>query len=199
MNRNSSIALLGAVLAVSVGLMGTSGVFSMPNSVATSESNTDGGKLLGHLTVTVKDPQGNIKAYRQMDNTVVNTGKICTIAAAFGTPASSCAVAPGGFQYIGVGIGATSEQTSQTQLTTEQVRNARSTVTTVNATGATGAQVVQSATFGFGTNNLSIQESGIFDNANIGSGHMFSRKLISPTVNVNIGDTLTVTWTITAG
>ena len=198
MNKNSSIALLGAVLAVSVGLMGTSGIFSMPSGIATtSQSEYDnGGKYLGHLTVIAKDPQGNIKAYRQMDNTVVNTGKICAIASTFTVPAACNNL---GFQYIAVGIGSTAEATAQTALVTEQVRTIRTTVTTVNATGTVGAQVVQSATFGFGTNGMSIQESGIFDSAGLGTGHMFSRKLISPTVNVNIGDTLTVTWTITAG
>ena len=72
MNRNSSIALFGAVFAVSIGLMGANGVFSMPTGITTSGTNyhENAGNLLGHVTMVAQDPSGNIKAYRQMDNVV---------------------------------------------------------------------------------------------------------------------------------
>lgn len=81
MNRNSSIALFGAVFVVAVGLMGANGVFSMSSGIiGTSGTNyhENAGNLLGHVTLVAQDPSGNIKAYRQMDNVVTQVGRTCT-------------------------------------------------------------------------------------------------------------------------
>jgi hypothetical protein len=210
MNRNSSIALFGAVFAVAVGLMGSNGVFSMPTTGIISSSGTNyhenAGNLLGHVTMIAQDPSGNIKAYRQMDNVVTQVGRTCTAADLFGSTAQC--TPRGGFNYIGIGSLSRAEVTSDTSLdsysslapqkeTSYVLTNSSS---STNAGGTYGATAVQTTSFIFG-NSQTVGEADLQDAAGetAGSEHAFARKAITPTIGVNSGDTLTVTWTIYTG
>ena len=209
MNRNSSIALFGAVFAVSIGLMGANGVFSMPTGITTSGTNYQehSGNLLGHVTLVAQDPSGNIKAYRQMDNVVTQVGRTCTAADLFGT-AAQC-TPRGNFQYIGIGSLSRAEVTSDTSLdsyipgsppqarTTYVLTNSSS---STNAGGTYGATAVQTTSFIF-SSTQTVGEANLQDAAatTAATEHTFARKAITPTIGVNSGDTLTVTWTIYTG
>ena len=160
MNRNSSIALFGAVFVVAVGLMGANGVFSMPTSgiIGTSGTNyhENAGNLLGHVTMIAQDPSGNIKAYRQMDNVVTQVGRTCTAADLFG---STVQCTPrGGFNYIGIGSLSRAEVTSDTSLDSYVVGSPPQKETSyvltnssssTNAGGTYGATAVQTTSFIF--------------------------------------------------
>ncbi len=171
MNRNSSIALFGAVFVVAVGLMGANGVFSMSSGIiGTSGTNyhENAGNLLGHVTLVAQDPSGNIKAYRQMDNVVTQVGRTCTAASLFGTVQSSGSdagcwprgtQASGEFQYIGIGSLSRAEVTSDTSLDSyipgspPQARTSyilTNSSSSTNAGGTYGATAVQSTSFIFG-------------------------------------------------
>ena len=211
MNRNSSIALFGAVFAVSVVFMGANGVFSMPSGITTTGTNyqEDAGKFLGHVTMVAQDPSGNIKAYRQMDNVVTNIGRTCTGAALFGTATTTGSPGcypRGNFQYIGIG------SNSQTETTTDQslygyiagsAPQTRAIYTLTNSTDSpttVGGVAVQTTSFLF-SSSQTVGEADIQDSAGTSTSleHAFARKAINPTISVNSGDTLTVTWTITTG
>lgn len=197
MKKYTVLTLVAAAMAVIGGTLAVNGLSATPLLIGESATKTleNGMPIMGHVTVVVTDPNGNIKAYRQMDNIVVNVGETCTGARMFGTTATQCANL-GLFNYIGIGTNSAAEDATHTGLQTEtNTRQQDLTNTLTNSTGP-GATSSLSGTFAF-TGSAGIQESGLFD-ASTG-GHMFARKLISPAVNVISGDSLTVTWTITTG
>ena len=73
MNKNAGILFLGAVVALGLG------VFAISNSFETNDLSTlnSGSFMTGHLTLTATDENGNIKAYQQTDNVVINTADNC--------------------------------------------------------------------------------------------------------------------------
>ena len=186
---------MAVAFAVTIGMLGANGLLATPFVIAKTATSTMNGDipLKGHVTLVVNSPDGKIKAYRQMDNVVVNVGETCTGARLFGDTAFCGASL---FNYIAIGTGAGAELTSNTSLGTETLSRIQDlTNVQTNSTGP-GATSQLSTTF-TATTTATIAESGIFDASS--GGHMFSRKLISPTVNVISGDQLTVTWTITTG
>jgi hypothetical protein len=198
MNRYTTIALLGAVFAVSITVLNANGIIATPFSIADTVVNTmdSGMDMKGHVTIAVYNPDGTIKAYRQMDNIVVDTGKTCTGAKLFGSVSGECQ--PNTYNFIAIGIGTGTDTTSsltsiQNQLGS-RVQDTSNVLTNSTGTGATSSL---SSVFSSFTSSSAIAESGLYDAAS--GGHMFARKGISPVVNVQSGDSLTVTWTITTG
>ena len=192
--KRYKIALMAVAFAVTIGMLGANGLLATPFVIAKTATSTMNGDipLKGHVTLVVNSPDGKIKAYRQMDNLVVNVGETCTGSRLFGDQ-GKCDANP--FNYIAIGTSTASELTSSTSLGVETSRVQDTTNTLTNSTG-TGALSQLSSTF-LATTTTSIAESGLFDAS--ASGHMFARKLISPVVNMVSGDLLTVTWTVTTG
>jgi hypothetical protein len=199
MNRNAKVALFGAVFAVSVGMLGLNGVFSMPSATLGTATSSHGQEpLLGHLTIVEKDQNGNVKAYRQSDNVVTQVGRTCTAAALFGS-AVQCANI-GTYQFIGVGTNSVSETSSDTALFGLISKTTRTGYTLTNSTASIGGIASESALFTFAASST-VAESGLFDSTATPNtqSHMFARKAITPPIAVNNGDTVTVTWSITTG
>jgi len=198
MKPYKTIALVGVVFALTIGMLGANGLLATPFVIANTATSTINGDipLKGHVTLVVSDPEGKIKAYRQMDNLVVNVGETCTGSHLFGddpvTP--KCSVST--FNYIAIGTGTASELTGDITLGAQILTRLQDTSNVLTNSTGTGATSQLGVTF-TATGNAAVAESGIFD-ASSGS-HMFSRKLISPVVNVVSGDQLTITWTITTG
>jgi hypothetical protein len=120
MKQYTIVALLGIVLAVTIGMAGFSGAFVMPSLSTQSTPNLKMGfGLLGHVTYVVKDKDGNIKQYLQTDNVVTQAGRNCAaqelfqnLTSAPGVGSAACKVAAGGlttatngFNWIGIGNG----------------------------------------------------------------------------------------------
>ena len=87
MQRYTTIVLFSAI-ALSVGILGVYGLTSVPSTLKVqSDTQTIGAvPMLGHVTMTVTDPHGNIIAYHQGDNIVVNLGEDCLSYKVFGIP-----------------------------------------------------------------------------------------------------------------
>jgi len=85
MNTTTTITALVAALAVTSGGLGLSltGVFD-ENGVSTT-SNSANGLMMGHLTVEAHNEAGELTAYRQTDNEVVDDGEQCILKMLFGT------------------------------------------------------------------------------------------------------------------
>lgn len=198
MKPYKTIALVGVVFAVTMSMLGANGLLATPFVIANTATSTINGDipLQGHVTLVVSDPEGKIKAYRQMDNLVVNVGETCTGARLFGASGNCDANL---FNYVAIGTGTASELTANTALGAEILTRLQDTTNVqTNSTGP-GATSQLGVTF-TATGNAAVAESGIFDTLTGGAtSHMFARKLISPVVNVVSGDQLTITWTITTG
>ncbi len=208
-NKMPAILAVFAIVA-SAGTLTSFNVFSTPSgSIDTQSSDNSGGmKMLGHLEIVAKDPNGNIKAYRQTDNLVTAVGKSCVGIRLFGSNASSTNgtnAACGGyrntgkFSVVAIGTGTAAESVASTGLTANFENGGNGTTGLMNST--TGSPSIYSVIQRqFQANaSASIAESGLFDaggNGAAASGHMFARKTFTA-ISLNNLDTLTVTWRIT--
>lgn len=194
LNKNLT-AIFVSVVAVSLG-----GAFTMFQSEEPATgTKSDSSKVLGHFEFVLKDKDGNVVAYRQTDNKIVNNGLNFTANRLFGTTLTVSHASTAYFQYIGVGSSNTAAAATQTDLVTQIGNHRLATVTNVGSNvGDPGIGAKLVATFGPGkiTNSsggTTIQESGIFDGFN--STNLYARQTFS-SISVGPSDSLTVTWTV---
>lgn len=199
------LSIIPAILLISL-----SDSMSFSDSVQT-ESNFG---FVGHLTMEVQDQYGNIKSYSQGDNVVVNNGENCAMKllfAATGGDASGNTVCTGtidaGFRYIGLDEGAGPYGEDDIDLDDEAdsaglTPALLSAATWTNSTGTGGtsnAVVVMTATFTNAGASETIYGAGLFNATSTSTRGMFAHKLAASSATVDTLDTLTATWTITAG
>ena len=220
MNRNATYALFGVTFAlVASGLIGSNLLSAQPSGLVAQDTtpSSDGIKISGHVTTIATDAHGNIKAYRQTDNVVVNNGKDCVTKLLFGGSTTRGATGTGTctgllnapFTAIAVGnrTTAVTVATTNSSLTSEAIAgNGLSrqvgTVSYQNATGTTGSITTIQTTFGpltgLSSGGTQVTESGLFNSTVVGAGGMFAHQAIS-SIALNTGDSLTIKWTITIG
>lgn len=221
-----TIGLFGAVLAIASGLTGAyaSGLFD--NSEFDS-SLYQTGLIMGHVTLTVADENGNIVDYRQSDNVIVNQGEDCAAMLLFGGNGTyigsgstgACLGDTASFNKIAIGNGSgtvnfalesDNELRTEHNMTSTGFTRAQDTTpvftaaTGVSGTGGSaGAQVVLSNEFTLSTTDVSgtsldVTESGLFNNTSAGSDGMFAHQTFAA-VTVDDTESLTVEWTINIG
>lgn len=206
MQLQKSIGLYGAIIALSIGVLGVYGFqsFNLGES-QTSSTNSEGSHIAGHVTMFVTGPDGRVTTYRQSDNIIVNQGADCANKALF-APSSgittTCAGSPGTFNVLALGTGTNGNTRTDTALNAETSSTglARATASTVNATAAPSggtSKVSLSNTF---TNtsggSVTITEAGLFNSTNKNIDGMFAEEPVSPSIALNNNDALTVKWTI---
>ena len=221
MNRNTTYALFGVTFALVAGLLGNNILSMQPSAtVAENTQSSDGMYLLGHAVVTVTDKDGNIKAYRQSDNAVSNTGKTCVAKYLFqagstrgatgshsGDLCFGALTAPFTAVAIGNGSSAPTIAAADTRLGKEAGGNGldrvQGLVTFTNATSTASAITLIQATFGpwTGGTTTTIQEAGLFNSTtdNSTTGGMFAHILIPSPPTLNPGDSITIKYTVNVG
>lgn len=177
--------------------------------------------FLGHVELIHKNAAGDTIGYYQMDNLVHDDGNDCLAIAGFdsdNTLSGTTCTAFGEFDFIGVGDAictACEDETLQVlknEITTGGTDALRRQDTAVagfssSVSGAGTTVIINTETpftFTTGGGNVSnnIFDVALFDAAT--GGNMFalrnaSSTLPNPGIDVNDGDTLDVTWTITVG
>ena len=225
MNPKSTIIVLVAALAVLSGGMGMTltGAFSDQGIMTASTGNAATGMLIGHVAIEGRHADGELFAYRELDNAVVNDGEQCILkmlfeshsigaagrggATTFGTGACTGALT-GAWDVIAIGT-CTSCQTGETYdpddldviLKTESVANGgqRGLATEKTWTNGTFPQIVMSKTFTASGGNIgAVTESGLFNSTTANKNGMLARNTFSP-VTINTGDSITITWTFKVG
>ena len=148
-----------------------------------------GGKLKermgmkGILVLEVRDRHGKLKEKRVYVNVITNVGKADVAGLINGVVTTP-------FKYIAIGTGTTAESASDTALENEVMR--QEATTSRETTNVTNDTAVLQTTFDF-TASYAISEAGIF-NASTG-GDMLARRTF-PVLNLESGDSLTITWKI---
>ena len=218
MKTTTTMTALVAALAVTSGGLGLSltGVFEDDN--ITTTSNTANGLMMGHLTVEAHDEVGELIAYRQSDNEVVDDGEQCILKMLFATSGqtqagrgeytstSACTGAlTNAWDNIAIGTGTTAAADTQVLLVNETSsssgleRGTATTKTWTNGTGSTTTKIVLSKTF---TNDSprahTIAESGLFNSTTNDANGMLARQTFTG-VALSNGDSITITWTFTVG
>jgi len=183
------------------------GVFAM--TTATDDTLTitaTAPQLLGHITMTVTDSDGDIKSYVQTDNIVTTAGLHCALVALFdpGTGAECLNDSASPFKYIVLGSNSTdfealTDDSDDFGSDNEVARKLADDITQetvvifLNATFAAGEA---------GSNDNTLQElevvgeTALFDDGTQFSGNMLSRVTLPPTEVVD-GDSIFISWKIT--
>lgn len=193
MTNSSRIAVLMTITAIAITV---SAVYAFaPTSVPTQGLKADGLRPFGHIELVLTDADGNIKAYRQTDNLIVNQGIYATSDKLFGTALVSN---EGTFNFVGIGTGTTSPAAGNTNVVSQLSNKRTGTVTDVTGS-STGGQIVGfwaagKLKNGSGTN--AITEAGLFDTFANATGLMYARQTFTA-INAGSSDSLTVTWSIT--
>jgi len=206
--KQPQIIVLTAILAVAVGMVGINGAlgdtfgFDSSPEIATN----DGQAYKGHIILKHFDAEGNLLAYQQTDNVITFTGKNCASNLVFGTGFANCA-SPLVFDKIALSTDAGAGFTdADTTLPGECITatcgaglDARLagpvTASTVGAAGVNAVVQIQqtfTSTSGIGP---TIASAGLFDA--LSTGNLFALRGFTPTVVVNNGDSIQITWLIT--
>ena len=225
MKSISTITALVAALAVTSGGLGLSltGVFDDNN--VTTTSNIVNGLMMGHLVVEAHNEAGELVAYRQTDNEVVDDGEQCILKMLFATSGqtqagrgeytstTACTGAlTNAWDVIAIGTGSTTAADTQVLLVNETgkgtnnasgmpglERGTATTKTWTNGTGSTTTKIVLSKTFtNDSTNSATIAESGLFNSTSNDTNGMLARQTFTG-VALSNGDSITITWTFTVG
>ena len=225
MKSTTPITALVAALAVTSGGLGLSltGVFEDNN--VTTTSNTVNGLMMGHLVVEAHNEAGELVAYRQSDNEVVDDGEQCILKMLFATTGTTQAgrgeytsttactgALTNAWDVIAIGTGSTGAADTQVLLVNETgsgtnnaagmpglERGTATTKTWTNGTGSTTTKIVLSKTFtNDSTNSATIAESGLFNSTSNDTNGMLARQTFTG-VALSNGDSITITWTFTVG
>lgn|SRR5574337_721783 len=207
MQRYTTIGLLSAIV-LSVGILGVYGFTSMPSTIkAQSDTQTIGAvPMLGHVTLTVTDPKGNILAYHQGDNVVVNQAEDCLSQKVFGIASHLCPSGGAVYNVIGLGnqtgvftAGKTNSTLSAEESAPQGLGRQTATVQTETDAGAlTPVSDVLQAQFTNGGTTNTVTEAGLFNSTVVNSVGMFAHQQFTG-IALSNGDSLTVKWTVTMG
>ena len=226
MNSKTTIVGLVAAIAVLSGAMGLSvtGAFS---DLKPLTSNAATGFLIGHVEIEARNSNGELFAYRQSDNAVVDDGEQCILKMLFGTSGmtndgrgeylattsdgsisdtvGACTgILTGAWDIIAIGEGTTAPDDTDVKLQTEYTgtgldRAYATTKTWTNGTGATTTKIVLKNTFTSTSGSTeSITESGLFNSTTVAGSGMLAHQTFTA-VSLTSGDSITVTWTFTVG
>lgn len=137
----------------------------------------------GELKIVVTAPDGTVKQEQEVKNLVVTTG-LGYIASRMKDATATA------MSHMAIGTGNTAAAANNTTLGTESARVA------LTSTTVTAAAVAYVATFPAGTpaTLAAITEAGLFNASSAGT--MLCRTVFS-VVNKDVGDTMSITWTVT--
>lgn len=194
------------IVAVSAGMLGSFGIFTIDSGVDNASStSTESANLKGHIVLVVKDSEGNIKEYQQTDNIVTAAGKECVMEKLWGV-ATACPASIGTF----TGIALSSATFAEVASTANEIavsaiegllsgngfdRTQGGVTNSVDPTGLTNGIVTVSHTFTAGIAQ-SVVSAALFETT---GSTVFAAKAFDSTVDLASSDTLTVTWNITVG
>ena len=228
MKSSSTIIALVAALAVTSGGLGLSltGIFDEDRII--TASNTANGLMMGHMVVEAHNEMGELIAYRQADNEVVDDGEQCILKMLFATTEGANAGRggytsttactgdlTGAWDIIGIGSDndngayATGQNAAavdvlvvlgnETSTTLGLERGQATTKTWTNGSADTTTKIVMSKTFTHaGGATHAIGESGLFNSTTVAGSGMLARQTFTD-VSLDNGDSITITWTFTVG
>lgn len=195
--KQSNYKLGLMVIAVAAVSFGSSFAMFNPETVE-QNAQSETSFINGHVDLVVRDGEtGEIKAYRQSDNDILNVGMEMLAVELFGSNGTSTAA----LSHIGIGTDGTAPAGTQTGVITAVPSCARVGTTDLSFEGAGDpATVIVTSTAqvdaGADSNCAvsGIQEAAIYND--ISAGEAFARNVFSA-VTLAGTDTLDITWTFT--
>jgi len=207
-----------ALLAIIVGLSAVSmaAIYASdldPTSLVVANSSSDKVGMYGHIEFVQADSSGNIISYYQTDNFVTNQGAECSAAKLFdlsetvGTCDTTGTLVNEFLNIrLGNGVPIGTDETRTALITDMGGFKVDSDAVFGNLGGGTVDVTVATETpfdftTGGGNVTLNVFEAGLFDETTGGNAFAIQNTTsgANPGIDVNDGDTLAVTWTITVG
>lgn len=205
MKRTHTIAL-SAIMTIAVGLTGFSAFAESFTVQEDSSAMGESSGMKGHVTLTVRDADGNIKNYLQTDNVITAIGKNCLSRTLFDVQ-TSCATAQTGFYDV---IGVSASTYPDTSTTANLNRGGISALTgdlsatsgtatesvAASGTGSAIAKIVHTFTYS-PTTAQDVNSAFLADSTN--TNVLAIKNFAGGQVTLNEADQLVVTWEITLG
>ena len=186
-------AAMFAVVAVAATV---GGIFSAYPTTENSGLYSESNNVMGHITLTVADADGNIIDYVQTDNLVVDVGIDTMGDLIFPDINLNGNSTDSKFSWIGIGEGSTAAAAGNTGIETAISGCARVQDGTVTGVSTTSGEITVTVdgSFSGATCAGAVTEAVLMNDGT--SGELLARQVFS-TVNVGASDTLTVSWDIT--
>ena len=165
--------------------------FTDSNDSANVMQSTAG--VLGHLTLTAVDEDGNVVHYRQTDNTVVNNGDQCILENLTGINLSTCAAPTTAYTVVQIGTATAAFSETSTGLGAFHAQTGGSWGSTSTSTTDGGASATLTANFV--DVSASIAEAALINNAVSASADELALQSFTA-INLGTNDDLTVQWTV---
>jgi len=146
----------------------------------------------GHIKIELFDETGNVKDIFEKHNTFMAVGDAHVADQLAATPGEAA------MGYMSIGTGSTAFTTASTTLNSEIDRNALASGYPEQGDGASDNDVVYKATWSAGDGTGAIVEAGIFNSSVTDAGTLLAASTF-PVINKGASDTLTITWTVSAG
>ena len=183
------------------------GVYAMTTATTDNTLTTyaNAPQLLGHVTMTVTDSDGNIKSYIQLDNIVTNQGLECALVQLFDPTDNASCLNNSASPFNIIVLGSNSTDAATLDDVTLDVTESEVARIIAEFIDQDGDEVILNRTFTAaagegGTGGLgageTVGETALFDAAGIGAGNMLARVVLPPT-EVVTGDEIFIEWTIT--
>jgi len=193
---------LAMVSLVAISVFGTYAVLQetqiQPSSIGTASA------IQGHVTLIQYDDEGNIKAYRQADNAIVQNGMDILADRLFASVTGGNSTSTNealAITEMAVGTSGTAPAWNDVNVTEFGGCNMQAAAFTSNGardSGSSNATVTVSgvATFSGATCNAILQEAGMFNDWSATDLNMFARNTYT-SVDVQPADSLELTWDFT--
>jgi len=194
-NMGTKYALVGIAMATILGVYAISTTTMAPTTFFTVATYDNVPQLVGHVTLTVADSDGNVKSYQQTDNLVTDQGLECALDILFDV--GGCG-SLGDFNHIRLADNGTANAVSDTDSDTSFTVEVASSLV-ADTVSITGFVVTVEELFTVGDDSGliaddTVDRTALFDD--VAGGNMLAHADLSSTT-VTAGDTITVTWTIT--
>ena len=183
------VIVIGAII---IGSIATVNMALVQDNEFSANSVKSTAGFVGHITLTAVDEDGNIIAYRQTDNTIINTGDDCILEEIFGA-LTVCDDNGNDFTNIHIGTNTASFTETSTGLGTFFASSAGTVGSTVTASALSGASTTISTTF-FDV-STTIEEAALQNSILSASDVLALQQFTGIVLGPN--DDLTIDWTVT--
>jgi len=169
--------------------------FGLASDIVKDSPNAlkSGAMVLGHLTLTGYDENGNIIAYQQTDNTVTNIGDECMARLVFVETSGGTCTSDTQFSTVHIGTATASFAETSSNLGAYNAFTGPSTVVIGTASGTQGSDTVLTANFV--DVSASIAEAAIQTSSTTSSDALALQSFSAIPLGPN--DDLTIQWTVT--
>lgn len=196
------VAIIGAIIAV--GALSTSLSMGYTDNLSKMSVNPlqSSARMLGHVTLTAYDENGNIKAYRQTDNVITNQLDDCLQKLAFaGVTGAGCTGGASASMFSKMSIGSGGPNTSESNVALGQYVTSGGSSTgfdsavLTQASGTGGSSLLITSTFRPGV-VVTVTEAAIQDTAVTTGGAQEAAIQAFTGISLGASDTLTIQWTV---